>query len=296
VTDAASRLQGILAGRYVLERELGTGGMATVYLARDEMKDRPVAIKVLHPELAASLGGDRFIREIDLAGKLHHPNIMGIYDSGEADGLLYYVMPYVQGESLRDRLERERQLPVELTITITRQVAEALTHAHQEGVVHRDIKPENILLEHASGNAIVADFGVAHAVSAAGGEKLTKTGMAVGTPIYMSPEQARQDGVDERSDVYCLGATLFHALTLRLPTWSDAGERFWAMKRAGEIAARTIRRLGTSSSECRAMIAIGVGPVKGGWPISISYTTQASEYWSLRPSMRLSPSACSGDM
>ncbi len=185
--------------------------MATVYLARDLKHDRKVAIKVLKPELAASLGADRFLREIRVAATLQHPNILGLYDSGEVDGLLYYVMPFVEGESLRDRLDKEQQLPLHDALQITREAAEALQHAHARGIIHRDIKPENILLM--GGHALVADFGIARAVSEAGGEKLTQTGMAVGTPHYMSPEQSLgSEHVDARSDIYSLGCVLYELL------------------------------------------------------------------------------------
>jgi serine/threonine-protein kinase len=205
-----------LADRYRIERELGAGGMATVYLAEDLKHKRQVAVKVLHPELAAAIGPARFIREIEIAAKLTHPHILMLIDSGEADGFLYYVMPYVAGESLRDRLQREGALPVAEAIPLLDQVASALTYAHGQGVIHRDIKPENILL--AEDQAIVADFGIARAVEAAGGEKLTGTGMAVGTPAYMSPEQAfGQEDVDGRTDVYALGCVLFEMVAGRLP-------------------------------------------------------------------------------
>ncbi|MBI3981712.1 MAG: protein kinase [Gemmatimonadetes bacterium] len=209
--DLPDRLKAALADRYAIERELGRGGMATVYLARDLKHDRPVAIKVLRPELAAALGPDRFLREIKLTAKLNHPHILPLLDSGEAGGFLYYVMPYVEGESLRDRLNREKQLPVEDALQIAREVADALDCAHRHDVVHRDIKPENILLEER--HAVVADFGIARAISVAGGEKLTATGVAVGTPEYMSPEQASGQGeVDGRSDVYGLGCVLYEML------------------------------------------------------------------------------------
>ncbi|HEY6225136.1 MAG TPA: serine/threonine-protein kinase, partial [Gemmatimonadales bacterium] len=197
------RLTAALAGRYAIEREVGSGGMATVYLARDVKHDRQVAVKILRPELASVLGPDRFLREVAIAAKLNHPHILALHDSGEADGFLYYVMPYMQGESLRRRLERETQLPIEEALAITRQVAAALAYAHAQGVVHRDIKPENILLH--EGEAVVADFGIALAASAVAGERLTGTGMAVGTAEYMSPEQALAERtLDGRSDVYSL--------------------------------------------------------------------------------------------
>jgi serine/threonine-protein kinase len=195
-----------LTGRYVLEQELGRGGMATVYVTRDLKHDRFVALKVLRPDLAASLGSERFLREIRLTARLEHPHILPILDSGEAAGLLWYTMPFVRGETLRDRLKREVQLPVEAAVDLTRQVASALDYAHREGVVHRDLKPENILL--ADGQARVADLGVAKAFAGAEGGNLTETGLALGTPAYMSPEQASGGAVDARSDVYALGCVL----------------------------------------------------------------------------------------
>ena len=216
MTAPFDRLQSALGDRYELAREIGQGGMATVYLARDLKHERQVAIKVLRQELSASLGADRFLREIRVAANLQHPNILGLYDSGEVDGLLYYVMPFVEGESLRDRLNREQQLPIGDALQLTREAAEALQYAHQRGIVHRDIKPENILL--LGGHALVADFGIARAVSQAGGEKLTQTGMAIGTPHYMSPEQSLgSEHVDARSDVYSLGCVLYELLVGQPP-------------------------------------------------------------------------------
>ena len=209
--DAAQRLTSALAERYRIERELGRGGMATVYLAGDLRHDRQVAIKVLHPELAAVLGAERFLAEIKLTAKLQHPHILPLFDSGAADGLLFYVMPFVEGETLRHRLQRERQLSVRDAASIATEVADALAYAHGRGVVHRDIKPENILLR--DGHALVADFGIALAVQQAGSDRLTQTGLSLGTPAYMSPEQAAGErGVDARSDLYALGAVLFEML------------------------------------------------------------------------------------
>ena len=206
-----TRLADALSRSYRLERELGQGGMATVYLAVDLRHHRQVAIKVLRAEFAAALGAERFLREIETTANLRHPHILPLYDSGEANGFLFYVMPYIEGESLRNRLEREKQLPVEEALQIGREVADALNYAHGRGVIHRDIKPENILLE--SGHAVVADFGIARAVRAAGTEKLTQAGMWVGSPTYMSPEQASgQIDLDGRSDLYSLGCVLFEMI------------------------------------------------------------------------------------
>jgi hypothetical protein len=205
----------VLAGRYTIERELGRGGMATVYLAQDLRHHRAVAVKVLRPEFAAYLGSDRFLREIEIAARLTHPHILPLHDSGEAGEFLYYIMPFVEGESLRERLVRDGPLPLEDAVRIAREVADALAYAHAHGVVHRDIKPGNILLE--SGHAVVADFGIAHAVSKAGGEDFTTSGLAIGTPMYMSPEQWLGTPVDGRSDLYSLGCVLYEMLTGRVP-------------------------------------------------------------------------------
>jgi serine/threonine-protein kinase len=211
MSEVMTRLSAALADRYRVERELGAGGMATVYLAHDLKHDRDVAIKVLHPELAAALGGDRFLSEIKTTAKLQHPHILPLLDSGDADGLLYYVMPYVTGETLRSRLERERQLPIDDALRIAREVADALGAAHALGIIHRDIKPENILLQ--GGHALVADFGIALAVQQAGGARMTQTGLSLGTPHYMSPEQAMGDKtIDARTDIYALGAVTYEML------------------------------------------------------------------------------------
>jgi len=215
VSDTLERLRLVLADRYAVERELGRGGMATVFLAQDLRHDRKVAIKVLRPDLSASLGADRFLREIKLAARLQHPNVLGLFDSGAADGLLFYVMPFVEGESLGQKLDREKQLAIPEAIQIVREAADGLGYAHSLGVVHRDIKPENILLS--GGHVLVADFGIARAVDEAGGQKLTETGMAVGTPYYMSPEQAMGSGVDARSDIYSLGCVLYELLAGQPP-------------------------------------------------------------------------------
>jgi serine/threonine-protein kinase len=209
--DPLARLQAVLADRYTIERELGRGGMAIVFLADDIKHHRQVAIKVLTPELGAALGRERFLREIATAAGLNHPHILPLHDSGEADGFLYYVIPYVEGQSLRERLDRERQLQVDDALQIAREVADALNYAHSRNVLHRDIKPENILLS--AGHALVTDFGIARAINASGSGQLTEVGTLVGTPAYMSPEQI--DGsqyIDGRADIYSLGCVLFEML------------------------------------------------------------------------------------
>ena len=212
MSDTIPRLTSALTGHYRIERELGQGGMATVYLAEDVKHRRKVAIKVLHPELSAVLGPDRFLKEIELTASLQHPHILPLFDSGAADGLLYYVMPYVEGESLRARLQREKQLPIPDAVRIASEVAGALDYAHRHGVVHRDIKPENILLH--DGRALVADFGIALAVVQASGSRMTQTGMSLGTPQYMSPEQAMGEReITARSDMYALGCVAYEMLT-----------------------------------------------------------------------------------
>ncbi|MFL5511605.1 MAG: serine/threonine-protein kinase, partial [Gemmatimonadales bacterium] len=215
MADVLELLRTALEERYAVERLIGEGGMATVYLANDIRHDRKVAIKVLRPELAASIGADRFLREIKVAAKLQHPNILPLYDSGEASDFLYYVMPFVEGESLRVLMEREQQLSLPDSIQLTCDIADALHYAHTNKVVHRDIKPENILLR--DGRPLVADFGIARAVSAAG-EKLTETGMAVGTPHYMSPEQSlASEHIDGRTDQYSLACMLYEMLVGQPP-------------------------------------------------------------------------------
>ncbi len=209
-------LSSALATNYSLEREVGRGGMATVYLARDQKHGREVAVKVLRPDLAATVGSERFLREIEIAARLTHPNILGLHDSGEADGFLYYVMPYVAGDSLRGQLRQNSPLSVTVALGIIREVAEALNYAHREGVIHRDIKPENILFS--EGHAIVADFGIAKAIITAGGENLTRSGFPLGTPGYMSPEQAAGfTNLDERTDVYGVGCVFYEMVVGQTP-------------------------------------------------------------------------------
>ncbi|MGH7580545.1 MAG: serine/threonine-protein kinase, partial [Gemmatimonadales bacterium] len=223
MTDQLKRLGSALAGRYTLERELGHGGMATVYLAEDLRHHRQVAIKVLRPELGSLLGPDRFTREIRVAAALNHPHILPLHDSGEADGLLFYVMPYVRGGSLRQKLSREQRLSIDEAVGIVRHVASALDHAHAHGLIHRDIKPENILLH--EGEAMVTDFGIALAAGTGPGERLTATGLMLGTPEYMSPEQAAGERtLNARSDVYSLGCVLYEMLAGEPPFAGGAAQ------------------------------------------------------------------------
>jgi serine/threonine-protein kinase len=229
VPDPLDTLQQALSDRYRVVRELGRGGMAAVYLVEDLKNRRQVALKVLLPELAQTLGAQRFLREIEVAARLTHPNILPLHDSGEAEGLLYYAMPYVEGESLRDRMNREKQLPIDEALQITREVADALATAHSRGVIHRDIKPENILLE--EGHAVVSDFGIARAIGEAGGEKLTQTGLAIGTPAYMSPEQTGGDhDIDGRSDIYSLGCVTYEMLVGEPPVTGPTPQAILARK------------------------------------------------------------------
>jgi serine/threonine-protein kinase len=240
VAEIPAQLAEALRDRYTLERELGRGGMATVYLAQDLKHDRPVALKVLHPELAATLGPERFQREIRTAARLQHPHILGVLDSGEAASQLWFTMPLVEGESLRARLARERQLPLEDALRIAREAAAALDHAHRHGVIHRDMKPENILLT-AEGDTLVADFGIARALGA-GDERLTETGLALGTPAYMSPEQAAGDrALDARTDVYSLGVVLYEMLAGE-PPYTGATAQAILARRFSE-APRPLRTL-----------------------------------------------------
>ena len=209
--DLQDQLTATLHGRYTIRREIGHGGMAVVYLAHDLKHDRDVALKVLHTRLAEVLGRERFLREIRTAAQLHHPHLLPLYDSGDAGGSLYYVVPFIEGGSLRDRLSQEGRLGLAASLQIAREVAGALDYAHRHNVVHRDIKPENILLD--EGHAVVADFGIARAISEAADAQITQSGLLVGTPAYMSPEQAAEEEIDGRSDIYGLGCVLFELLT-----------------------------------------------------------------------------------
>ena len=241
MADVPERLSDSLAGAYLVEKELGAGGMATVYLAQDLKHHRRVALKVLHPGLAHALGPERFRREIEIAARLQHPHILPVFDSGEHDGTLWYTMPFIQGESLRDLMAREAELPLEQAVQITREVASALDCAHAQGIIHRDIKPENILLS--GGHALVADFGIARALSEESG-RLTATGLAIGTPAYMSPEQGEGDRqVEARSDVYSLASVTYEMLTGE-PPYAGATARAVMTKRLTDPipSARRLRR------------------------------------------------------
>jgi serine/threonine protein kinase/Tol biopolymer transport system component len=242
VPDPISRLNVALEGRYLIERELGEGGMATVYLADDLRHERKVALKVLKPELAAVVGAERFLAEIKTTANLQHPHILPLFDSGEADSFLFYVMPYVEGETLRERINRDKQLPIDEAMSIATAVAAALQHAHDRGVIHRDIKPANILLQ--DGQPVVADFGIALAVGAAGGSRLTETGLSVGTPYYMSPEQATGDQqVGPASDTYSLAAMLYEMLTGDPPYIGSTAQAVLGKIIQGEpVSATAVRR------------------------------------------------------
>jgi serine/threonine-protein kinase len=240
-----------LGGRYSLQRELGRGGMATVYLAHDTQQRDPVAIKVMHSNLADALDSKRFRREMGVAASLAHPLIVPLHDSGSAGGVLYYIMPYVEGESLYERLQRERRLPLEDALRITHDVAAALGYAHSRGVLHRDVKPENILL--AGGHALIADFGLARAIGAADYTKLTETGVIVGTLYYMSPEQLREDrDLDQRTDIYSLGCILYEMLSGGPP---------YTGRSITEVASRILRASVPSVRRLRAEVPATVDQV-----------------------------------
>jgi eukaryotic-like serine/threonine-protein kinase len=292
--DSLESLRTALAGRYEIQRELGRGGMATVYLAHDLQHDRPVALKVVLPELAAAMGNERFQREIKLAARLQHPHILSVYDSGATSGQLWYTMPFVEGESLRDRLTREVQLPVDEAVRIVREAALALDYAHRHGVIHRDIKPENILLS--DGQALVADFGIARAAS--GEQALTRTGMAVGTPAYMSPEQASGErGIDGRSDIYALGCVLYEllageppftgpsaqAIVTRMLTETPrplTGARPAVSPALGAAVSRAMARTPADRFATAAEFAKALGPTSGDIPITGALPAQPRARWS----------------
>src|SRR5262245_6686072 len=242
MSETPSHLTQSLSGRYSLEREIGQGGMATVYHARDLRHEREVALKVLRPELAAIVGAERFLAEIKTTANLQHPHILPLHDSGEVDGTVFYVMPFIEGETLRDRLVREKQLPVEEAIRIAIEVAGALEYAHQHKVIHRDIKPENILLQ--GGHALVADFGIALAASKTeGGTRMTETGMSLGTPHYMSPEQAMGEReITAKSDVYALGCVLYEMLTGEPPFGGPTAQAIVARVMTEEPRSLTLQR------------------------------------------------------
>jgi len=258
VSDLLSRLSGALADRYAIEREIGRGGMATVYLAVDLKHSRKVALKVLHPELAASVGHERFLREIEIVAGLTHPRILTLIDSGEADGLLFFVMPYVEGETLKDRLEREGALPLDESLRIAREVADALAYAHDKGVIHRDIKPSNILFE--AGHAVISDFGVSRAVGTAGEGDTTVAGMAVGTPKYMSPEQASAGEVDGRADVYALGCVLWEMLAGDAPFDGPTPHAILALKSSDSTPSLRTRRRSVPP-EVEGVIEMAMAPL-----------------------------------
>ncbi|MEE8133923.1 MAG: protein kinase, partial [Gemmatimonadales bacterium] len=260
MSEQYDRLKTALADRYTIERQIGVGGMATVYLAHDVKHDRKVAVKVMRAEIAAALGSDRFLREIRLAAKLQHPHILMLIESGEADGILYYVMPFVDGESLAARMEREKQLPLEDSVSIALDVAGALSYAHEQNVIHRDIKPDNILLS--GGHAVVMDFGIGRAISAAGGDKLTETGLAVGTPAYMSPEQFSGSGdLDGRTDVYALGCVLYEMLSGEPPYTGVTPQSILAKSLADPVpSARRLRETISPALDAAIRMALAKVP------------------------------------
>jgi serine/threonine-protein kinase len=250
--ETEERLKSALADRYCIEREIGAGGMATVYLAEDLKHRRKVAVKVLSPDLAEALGAERFLREIETVANLTHPHILPLFDSGEAEGFLYYVMPFLEGESLRDRLTREKQLPVDDAVQITREVAGALAYAHERGVIHRDVKPANILIE--AGHAVLADFGVAQAVAKVGEARITQTGVSLGTPSYMSPEQATVEReLDGRTDQYALACVLYEMLAGQPPFTGPTGDSVIRQHLTTEPTPVTVIRPAISASVAAAL-------------------------------------------
>jgi serine/threonine-protein kinase len=237
MAGVSAPLADLLRDRYTIERELGQGGMAVVYRAWDLARQQPVALKVLRPGLVASLGPERFLREIRLTARLIHPRILSLLDSGNAAGQLWFTMPYIDGETLRERLNRDLRLPVDEAVRLAREIAEAVEHAHGHGIVHRDIKPENILLS--EGRPLVADFGIAKALGEAAGSRLTETGLVIGTAAYMSPEQAAGDPIDARTDIYSLGCVLYEMLAGEPPFAGPTGHAMIARRMAG--APRNLR-------------------------------------------------------
>ena len=273
------KLRQSLSQTYTIDRELGRGGMATVFLAQDTKHERVVALKVLHPDLAASLGPDRFLREIKLAARLNHPHILPLFDSGDADGLLYYVMPYVEGESLRERLDRENQLPIEEAVYHARAIASALDYAHRQNIVHRDIKPENVMLY--EGQAMVMDFGIAKAVTSAGSETLTQTGMMIGTPAYVSPEQAAgETNLDGRSDQYSLACMLYEMI---------AGERPFNGATPQSIMAKRFTEMPKPLTGIRSAV-----PQSVEWAVAKAMSTDASNRFAT--SAQFAQALASGNM
>ncbi len=272
--SANPRLAAALADRYRFERELGRGGMATVYLAQDLRYERSVALKLLHPDLAASLGPERFQREIRLAARLQHPHILTVLDSGEDHGSLWFTMPFVEGQSLRDRLNQEKQLPVEDAVRIAREAAEALEYAHQHGVIHRDIKPENLLLTR-DGNTLVADFGIARALT--GDERITETGLAVGTPAYMSPEQASAErNLDARTDIYSLGTVLYEMLAGEPPFTGATAQAVIARRFGGDVPAlRQVRPTVSQALEQAVIKALALAPADR-WSTAVEFARALS--------------------
>src|SRR5688572_18217538 len=273
MTDILDRLTRALADRYRIDRELGRGGMAIVVLAEDLKHRRPVAIKVLRPDIADGVGANRFLAEIRVSAQLNHPHILPLLDSGEADGLVYYVMPYAEGGTLRDRISRERQLSMEVALAITGDIADALAYAHSRGVLHRDVKPENILL--APGHALIGDFGIARAIEAAGGRRLTETGIAVGTPTYMSPEQAlAEPDLDARSDLYSLACVTYEMLVGE-PPFTGASAQAVLGRRLNETPPPIRATRSAVSAAVDAAVARALAPARADRFASVEQFTAA---------------------
>ena len=278
MSDPITRLNTALEGRYAIEREIGEGDMATVYRAEDLKHERKVALKVLKPEVAAVIGAERFLTEIKTTAHLQHPHILPLFDSGEADRLLFYVMPYVEGESLREKLDRERQLSVDEAVRLTTDVSEALQAAHEQGVIHRDIKPANILLS--GRRPLVADFGIALAVSAAGGDRLTETGLSMGTPHYMSPEQAAGEShIDARSDIYSL-ATMLYEMLAGEPPYSGRTPQVVLTKRLVEPVPSVRRIRDKVPASIDAAIQRALAPVPADrFATTGEFTAELGRWW-----------------